>query len=129
MCGLGGGTMWPNIIKRANSLLLFVDIIYIFTEIVREGFVPSLKGGGQIEEIIKEILAANTGGGMIVFCWPFIVSSLFPPDYTLLYFFFYLPSCPPSFSRQLATAAEKNKQKQTNTTTTKNPPLTSFMGV
>lgn len=54
---------WPNIIKEANSLLLFADIIYIFTKIVREGFVPSLKGDGQIEEIIKEILAANTGGG------------------------------------------------------------------
>lgn len=45
--------MWPNIIKEANSLLLFVDIIYIFTKIVCEGFVPSLKGDGQIEEIIK----------------------------------------------------------------------------
>lgn len=51
--GVGGGSMWPNIIKKANSLLLFVDIIYIFTKIVRKGFVPSLKGGGQIEEIIK----------------------------------------------------------------------------
>lgn len=49
--GAEGG--WPNIIKKANSLLLFVDIIYIFTKIIREGFVPSLKGGGQIEEIIK----------------------------------------------------------------------------
>lgn len=42
VCGVGGGGMWPNIIKKANSFLLFADIIYIFTKIVREGlFHPS----------------------------------------------------------------------------------------
>lgn len=121
--------MWPNIIKRANSLLLFVDIIYIFTEIVREGFVPSLKGGGQIEEIIKEILAANTGGGMIVFCRPFIVSSLFLPDYTpLFYLFFFQSACVYSFLL-LAAIATTTKLNQTKQQQQKKTPLASLMGV
>lgn len=119
--------MRPNIIKRANSLLLFVDIIYIFTEIVRKGFVPSLKGGGQIEEIIKEILAANTGGGMIVFCRPFIVSSLFLPDYTPLFFFFF-SICLRVLLPSSGSYCNNNKTKPNNNNNKKTP-LASLMGV
>lgn len=45
--GGGGGIKWANIIKKAKSLLLFVDIIYFFTKIVHEGFVPLLKAAAK----------------------------------------------------------------------------------